>query len=123
MIINFEKEVGAAMAERFSEQDNKLWEGHRMILPEMREKAVHTCGECRFSVEIEGQTESRWGCVVSIPRYGSLERRVPPKISVREVLRLVGRAGLEKVLAQGYPGDQACGRFLPRLSPNQVYQR
>ena len=46
------------MAERFSEQDNKLWEGHRMILPEMREKAVHTCGECRFLWRSKGKPKA-----------------------------------------------------------------
>ena len=96
--------------------NNKLWEGHRMILPEMREKAVRSCGDCRFSVEIQGQEETRWGCVAGIPRYGSLERRVPRKIPVREVLGLAGREGLEEILLRGCPWSQACGLFRTRLS-------
>lgn len=119
-LINFTFRRGAAMAEKgFSKLDNKLWEGHRVILPEMREKAVRTCGECRFSIEIEGKTEKRWGCVRGIPRYGSLDRRVPLQIPVQEVLQLAGREGLEEILARGHPGDQACGGFLPRLSKKQ----
>lgn len=94
--------------------DNKLWEGHRLILPEMREKAVSFCGECRFLVQIQGREEARLGCVVSIPQYGTLQKRAPEKMHALEVLRLAGREGMEKILARGRPEAQACGLFKPR---------
>ncbi|MDQ0285348.1 hypothetical protein J2Z49_000441 [Desulfofundulus luciae] len=101
-------------------EDNKLWEGHRIILPEMREKAVHTCRDCCFLVEIQGRWESRPGCVAGIPRYGTLERRVPLKIHALDILKMAGREGLQAVLACGDPDSPACGLFRPRSSPGRV---
>ncbi|NPV91156.1 MAG: hypothetical protein HPY50_10335 [Firmicutes bacterium] len=94
--------------------DNKLWGGHRLLLPEMREKAVGFCGECRFLVQIQGREEVRLGCVVSLQRYGSLQRRVPEKLHALELLRLVGREGIEEILKRGRPEAQACGLFQSR---------
>ncbi|MDH7480275.1 MAG: hypothetical protein QHH02_09710 [Syntrophomonadaceae bacterium] len=94
--------------------DNRLWEGHRLILPEMREKAVRFCGECRFLVQVQGREEVRLGCVVSIPRYGTLQRRVPEVMRVEEVLHLAGWRGLKEILARGRPEAQACGLYRPR---------
>ncbi|MGD0153141.1 MAG: hypothetical protein ABSC17_05190 [Thermacetogeniaceae bacterium] len=94
---------------------NKLWEGHRIVLPEMREKAVHRCRECRFLVAIVGQEETRSGCVAGIAGFGELQRRVPEQIPLRELLHLAGRNGLQDVLTRGNPDTQACGRFQPRL--------
>lgn len=101
-------------------KDNKLWEGHRIILPEMREKAVHTCRDCRFFVEIQGRWESRSGCVAGIPRYGTLERRVPPMIHALEILQMAGRDGLQAALEGGHPDNPACGLFRPRSSSGQA---
>ncbi|NSW82768.1 MAG: hypothetical protein HPY90_05745 [Syntrophothermus sp.] len=81
------------------------------MLPEMREKAAHTCGECRFFVEIQGREETRFGCVVSIPRYGSLERRVPQRIHALDIIRLVGKEGLMKIISRGCSLSQACSQF------------
>lgn len=87
--------------------DNKLWAGHRVILSEMREKAVNTCGECCFLVEIQGREEIRWGCVVGLKKYGNLEKRVPRRIDAREIIKLVGAAGLMKLVEHHHPGAQA----------------
>lgn len=95
--------------------ENKLWKGHRIILPEMREKAVYRCGECRFFVKIQGVYENRWGCVVSIESFRKLWRRVPGKLVLSEVLNLAGKKGLEVILRRGNPEAQACGRFRSKL--------
>jgi hypothetical protein len=95
--------------------DNKLWEGHRIVLPEMREKAVHRCRECRFLVAIEGQSETRWGCIVGIGCFAGLQRRTPERILLRDLLRLINKDGLQEILDGGHPDAQACGRFQPRL--------
>ncbi|MBE3585889.1 MAG: hypothetical protein IMW94_06980 [Thermoanaerobacter sp.] len=84
------------------------------MLPEMREKAVHTCRACCFLVEIQGRRESRPGCVAGIPRYGTLERRVPLKIHALDILKMAGREGLRAALARGNPEHPACGFFRPR---------
>lgn len=89
--------------------DNRLWESHRLILPEMREKAVRRCGDCRFFVKIQGREEIRWGCVASIPDYGTLQKRVPEIIRAVDVLRRAGKDGLEEVLKHSDPDVQACG--------------
>ena len=57
---------------------NKLWDGHRIVLPEMREKAVHRCRECRFLAVIVGQEETRSGCVAGIASFGGLMRQERP---------------------------------------------
>ncbi len=95
---------------------NKLWDGHRIVLPEMREKAVHRCRECRFLAVIVGQEETRSGCVAGIASFGGLQRRVPERIPLRELLHQVGRSGLQDILTGFNPDAQACGRFLPRLN-------
>lgn len=94
---------------------NKLWESHRLVLPEMREKAVRCCRDCRFFVLVHGREEQRPGCVVSIPVYGTLHRRVPEKIPAAVVLKLAGREGLQRVLAGGNPEHPACGLFRPGI--------
>lgn len=93
---------------------NALWEGHRMILPEMREKYVATCRECRFFVRIQGKEETRWGCVVTISSYGNLEQRVPRLIHALDILKMVGKEGLNKVITRGDSLSNACELFRHR---------
>ncbi|MGB9804029.1 MAG: hypothetical protein ACPLRU_07770 [Desulfofundulus sp.] len=100
---------------------NRLWESHRIILPEMRDRAIRKCTDCRFLVKIQGREEVRWGCVVGLPGYGSLQKTVPETLHVVEVLRVVGKEGLREVLSRGKPEAQACGLFLPKC--RKVYRR
>jgi hypothetical protein len=90
---------------------NFLYQSHRLILPEMREKVVRTCSECWFFVQVRGKTETRPGCAAIIPHYARLARRVPRELGVLEVLQAVGERGLEQVLARARPHRQACGLF------------
>lgn len=94
---------------------NFLYEGHRLMLPELRDKVTHTCSECKFFIKVVGRTEARPGCAALIPHYASLARRVPRELDVVDVLKAVGREGLERVLAGAGPDRQACGLFHPRV--------
>jgi hypothetical protein len=94
---------------------NKLWEGHRLMLPEQREKAGATCRRCLFLVEVAGREETRTGCVAGLRAYGTLRKRVPRSIKALELLKQAGRAGLEAVISTGSdPDSVACGLFRPR---------
>ncbi|KJS64543.1 MAG: hypothetical protein JL50_18465 [Peptococcaceae bacterium BICA1-7] len=94
---------------------NKLWEGHRLMLPELREKAVVTCRLCVFLVEVAGREETRTGCVAGIKEYGTLRKRVPRSIKALELLRRAGKDGLKEVLSRGAdPDSVACGLYRPR---------
>ncbi|BAF59678.1 hypothetical protein PTH_1497 [Pelotomaculum thermopropionicum SI] len=93
---------------------NFLYESHRLMLPELREKVVHTCSRCKFFITVVGRSEARPGCAALIPQYARTARRVPEKLDAAELLRVLGRDGLERVLAGAAPHRQACGLFQPR---------
>ena len=92
---------------------NFLYEGQKLILPELRDKLAYTCASCKFFVLVTGREETRNGCAAQIPRYASLTRRIPGEIDVAAVLRWVGRKGLEKMLSAADPCRLACERFHP----------
>ncbi|MFZ5596782.1 MAG: hypothetical protein ACOY31_07185 [Bacillota bacterium] len=94
---------------------NKLWEGHRLLLPELREKAINTCSLCIFLVPVTGREETRTCCLVGIKEYGTLRKRVPREIHAMELLKLAGKKGLEEAVQRGaHPGAPACGLFRHR---------
>jgi len=90
---------------------NFLYEGHRLMLPEMRDKVVHTCSDCKFLIRIVGRDEVRPGCAAMLPWYASLARRVPAELKALDVLKEVGREGLQRVTEGIAPHRQACGKF------------
>ncbi|MFZ5646362.1 MAG: hypothetical protein ACOY30_01950 [Bacillota bacterium] len=93
---------------------NKLWEGHRLFLPELREKAVTTCRHCVFLVQVAGRRETRTGCLAGVPEYGTLQKKVPRRIHAADLIRRVGKNGLEEIISRGSnPGAVACGLFRP----------
>lgn len=95
---------------------NKLWEGHRLLLPELREKAVTTCRQCVFLVAVAGREETRTGCLAGVKEYGTLWKRVPREIHAAELIRRVGKGGLKEVTARGSdPDAMACGLFRPKI--------
>jgi hypothetical protein len=57
---------------------------------------------------------TRHGFVEYVPEYRSVSHRVPSVIFVVELMRMVGKNGLEKILAKGNPDAQACEMWLPR---------
>jgi hypothetical protein len=96
-------------------RDNKLWNSHRIVLPEAREVIVKQCCECRFFVTIRGVRETRQGCVAEVRKYRTLSVRVPSVIHVMEVMKTEGKDGLANILEKGDPLARACGLFQPRL--------
>lgn len=101
---------------------NFLYESHRMLLPELRDKAAQTCAQCKFFVRVTGRNKTRNGCAAQIPRYAGLARTVPRELAAAEVLKLVGRDGLERVLSAAGPYRQACGQFHPKPPENDFKQ-
>ncbi|MEW5761593.1 MAG: hypothetical protein AB1776_00120 [Bacillota bacterium] len=95
-------------------RDNRLWEGHRIVLPELREMASKRCADCRFFVRIKGREEARWGCVAGLPDCDIPGKLIPESLHAAEVIRVAGRDGLFRAVSHGDPGAQACGLFLPR---------
>lgn len=93
---------------------NFLYEGHRMLLPELRDKVAHACAHCKFFVLVTGRNETRNGCAAQIPLYAGLTRRVPGQLDAAAVLKLVGKEGLERVLSASGSHRQACWQFHPR---------
>jgi hypothetical protein len=71
--------------------NNKLWKGHRVILPEFRERISSKCRDCRYYILIQGKDEVRQGC---IEKYKNLWSRPPEKIPVLVLLKLVGEEGV-----------------------------
>jgi hypothetical protein len=55
--------------------------------------------------------ETRHGCVANIKAYGNLEKRVPPVISIFDIIKRVGLEGLEECLKCSDPDAQSCGKF------------
>jgi hypothetical protein len=94
--------------------DNKLWQGHRLVLPEARDVIIRQCYECRFFIAIHGARETRQGCVAEVRKYRTLSVRVPDVIHLAEVMKTEGRDGLAIILKKGDPLAQACGLFLPK---------
>ena len=97
--------------------NNKLWEGHRIILPEFREKVIHKCRDCRYYISIQGKTEVRQGC---IEKYKELWSRPPEKIDVLVLLKLVGGVGLQEILSRAKPEAQSCGYFRRKLPTKNI---
>ncbi|HHW29641.1 MAG TPA: hypothetical protein GXX21_08820 [Syntrophomonadaceae bacterium] len=97
--------------------NNKLWEGHRVILPEFREKVIYKCRDCRYHILIQGKEELRQGC---IEKYKELWSRPPEKIEVLVLLKLVGEEGLQEILSRANPEAQSCGYFRRKLPPNNI---
>jgi len=93
------------------ENNNIIWEKHRIYLPEMRMRAVHRCKNCMFFVAIKGKEETRQGCIAHIKAYGKLAKRIPTVLPIMDIIKYVGLEGLEECLKHGNSETQCCGRF------------
>ena len=96
------------------DKSNKLWEKHRMYLPDMRNKAIHRCGHCKFFVAIKGRLQTRNGCVINIKAYGNLEKRIPSEIPIMDIIKRVGLEGLNQCLKYSGPDAQSCAKFFSK---------
>jgi len=96
---------------------NKLWESHRIYLG----MKPDTCYHCMFLIKVVGREETRSGCVVSIKEYATLRVRVPNIINGVELLRRVGKEGLQEIVNRGANPDAfACGLYRPKLPPKKL---
>lgn len=100
--------------------NNKLWEGHRVILPEFRERVTSKCRDCRYFILIQGKDEMRQGC---IEKYKELRTRPPERIPVLVLLKLVGEEGLKDILNRGNANACACGYFQRKLIPKKAHRK
>lgn len=100
--------------------NNKLWEGHRVILPEFREKIICKCQDCRYYISIQGKEEVRQGC---IEKYKELWTRPPEIIPVLVLLELLGEEGLREILNKGNANAHACGYFKRKLAPKKTTRK
>lgn len=94
------------------DRGNKLWESHRIYLG----SKLVPCRDCVFLVNVVGREETRPGCVVSIEEYATLRDRVPTTIHGLELLRRVGKEGLQEIMNRGANPDAfACGLYRSKL--------
>lgn len=100
--------------------NNKLWEGHRVILPEFREKVAYKCRDCRYHLLVEGKEEVRPGCV---EKYKDLWTRPPETIPVLLLLRMVGEKSLWEIVSRGDPEARACISFQRKLSKKDILRK
>ncbi|MGI9863062.1 hypothetical protein SDD30_16930 [Moorella naiadis] len=94
---------------------NALYEGHRLILPGIRDRATATCQGCLFCVPIIGREETRLVCLATLDLYLTGERRVPVELQVQDFIWLAGKEALTKAVAKVRPEKQACGFYCPRV--------
>ena len=93
---------------------NFLYSSHRLYLPQGKERALRTCRECVFFINIAGRTEKRKGCAAMIPKFAGAVKRIPEQVDVVEVLREIGQVGLQECLSCCGEDLSACGFFQPR---------
>ncbi|MDK2889331.1 MAG: hypothetical protein PWP72_2209 [Thermoanaerobacter sp.] len=90
---------------------NALYEGHRIILPGIRERAAATCRGCRFCVPIVGREETRLACLATLDIYLTGTKRVPEELKALDFIWLAGREALLKAVEKVRPEGQACGFY------------
>ncbi|MDN5345055.1 MAG: hypothetical protein PWQ18_1169 [Clostridia bacterium] len=93
---------------------NALYEGHRLMLPGLKDRASATCQGCRFCIPILGREERKLACLATLDLYLTGERRVPRELSGRDFIWLAGKELLVKAVARVRPQGQACGFYCPR---------
>lgn len=93
---------------------NALYEGHRLMLPGLKDRASATCQGCRFYVPILGREENKPVCLATLDLYLTGERRIPREIPARDFIWLAGKELLVKAVAKVRPQGQACGFYCQR---------
>lgn len=93
---------------------NALYEGHRLMLPGLKDRAAATCRGCRFYVPILGREETRLACLATLDLYLTGARRVPAELRAVDFIWLAGKEALVKAVNKARPESQACGFYCPR---------
>ncbi|MCG9967607.1 hypothetical protein L9W92_06005 [Pelotomaculum terephthalicicum JT] len=96
---------------------NYLYSSHRLFIPESKQKAVNTCGKCRFYIIIIGREEKKMGCAALIPKYFAMKRKIPSEIDIGEFLKEIGKVGLQNAVTCCGEHLNACALFQPRNNP------
>lgn len=95
--------------------DNALYEGHRIILPGIRERAAATCRGCRFCVPIVGREETRPACLATLDIYLTGAKQVPEELKAVDFIWLAGREKLVEAVNKIGGSTQACGLYCPNI--------
>ncbi|AEG59234.1 hypothetical protein [Desulforamulus ruminis] len=93
---------------------NRLYGGHRMMVPAAGEKFRNSCQKCKFFVTVMGRQEARKICVTEIKAYRSGAKRVPEHIEILDLILLLGKESLEEMIKKGRQQPMACGEFVGR---------
>lgn len=96
-------------------KNNFLFAGHRMVMPQAGEKFQHSCSQCKYFVNVIGQQETRRVCLARVEAYQSRSKRVPDNIEIVELILLLGKEALQKLLGEGGRHQMACGTFEQRI--------
>ena len=92
---------------------NALYEGHRLMLPGLKDRARATCQGCRFCVPILGREETRLACLATLDLYLTGEKRLPGELRAIDFILLAGRETLIKATRKVKEERQACGHYCP----------
>ncbi|SHF02214.1 hypothetical protein [Desulforamulus putei] len=92
-------------------KNNFLFAGHRMVMPQAGEKFQHSCSQCKYFVKVIGRQETRRVCLARVKAYQNRSKRVPDSIEIVELMLLLGKEALEKLLGEGGQYQMACGAF------------
>ncbi|AKX94004.1 hypothetical protein [Neomoorella thermoacetica] len=93
---------------------NALYEGHRLMLPGLKDRAAATCQGCRFYVPILGRQETRPACLADLDIYLTGARRIPAHLRAGDFIWQAGKEALVKAVNKVRPEGQACGFYCPR---------
>ncbi len=90
---------------------NNLYGGHRFITPPAGEIYRNSCRNCKFFIDVIGQQETRRICVAEVKAYRSRAKRVPESIEILDLILLLGKEALERMIKKGQGQEVACGEF------------
>lgn len=93
---------------------NALYEGHRLMLPGIKDRAAATCQGCRFFVPILGQEETRPACLATLDLYLTGEKRIPKELKAIDFILKAGKEILIKAVQKAKEERGACGYYCPK---------
>ncbi|WP_273483572.1 hypothetical protein [Desulforamulus ruminis] len=94
-------------------KENTLYRGHRFIPPDAGEIYRNSCQDCKFFVNVVGQQETRRICVAEVKAYRSRAKRVPESIEILDLILMLGKEALERMIRKGQGQEVARGEFEP----------
>ena len=92
-------------------KDNRLYRGHRIVLPEASHKLQSTCDGCKYFITVVGRDETRKVCVAGAKAFRTRAKRVPQEMNILDLIMLLGKEALEDMLNKGQRYQIACGDY------------